>query len=667
MSATELPYHLANEIRQTTEALPNFNYSQKAILNLLNTKCAASFKHLTQVHGLALKTGHFQDHYVAGTLVKCYANPQIGSLVCAMAVFHQTPNPNVFVWNCLIKGCVDNKDTRAAISVYYEMAVSASAKPNKYTYPPLLKACTREQAFQEGMQFHAHAVKYGLGADGHIASAGIQMYSSFGLCNEARNMFDATGALSDVVCSNAMLDGYMKCGDVGRAVVLFECMRDKNCGSWNAMISGFCRNGMTDEARKLFDEMPEKDEISWSAMIDGYNKEGRCKEALEVFNQMQREKTELKKFVLSSVLAACAKLGALDQGMWVHSYIRKNSIPLDAVLGTSLVDMYANCGRLDLAWDAFERTKQKEIFTWNAMIGGLAMHGRAEDALELFWKMQREEFRPNEVTLVAVLSACVHAGFVDTGLEYMITMKEAYGFEPTMEHYGCAVDLLGRAGLLNDAEDLINSMPIVPNAAVWGALLGGCRIHGNVELGARVGNILLEMEPKNSGRYTLLSNIYGKAGKFNEVSRLRKLMKQRGVKTSAGFSTICIDGGVHEFKMGDGLHPEMEDINPMLQKMMERIRLEGYRPNTSEVVFDICEEEKETVLSYHSEKLAMAYGILKTAPGTTIRIVKNLRVCEDCHTATKLISKVYKRDIIVRDRMRYHHFRNGHCSCKDFW
>lgn len=258
MSAREVPYHLANEIRQTTEASPNFNQSHKAILNLLNTKCAASFKLLTQVHGLVLKIGHFQDHYVAGTLVKCYANPLFGSLGSAMVVLEQTPKPNVFVWNCLIKGCVDNEETCTAISVYYDMLLSGSAKPNKYTYPPLFKACTREQAFQEGMQFHAHAMKYGLSADGHITSARIHMYSSFGLSNEARNMFDATGSLSDVVCCNAMVDEYMKCGDVGAAVELFECMRDKNCGSWNAMISGFCRNGMTNEAQKLFDEMLEK-------------------------------------------------------------------------------------------------------------------------------------------------------------------------------------------------------------------------------------------------------------------------------------------------------------------------------------------------------------------------------------------------------------------------
>lgn len=210
------------------------------------------------------------------------------------------------------------------------------------------------------------------------------------------------------------------------------------------------------------------------------------------------------------MLAACASLGALDQGIWIHDHVKRNSICVDAVLGTALVDMYAKCGRLDMAWKVFEDMKMKEVFTWNVMIGGLAMHGRADDAIELFFKMQREKMRPDRITFACVLSACAHAGMIDRGLQALTYMQQMYGIDPEVEHYGCIVDLLGRAGYLAEAEEVISSMPMEPNAAVWEALLGACRKHGEVEFGERLGKILLEMEPQNSGRYALLSNIYAK-------------------------------------------------------------------------------------------------------------------------------------------------------------
>ncbi|KAK9219279.1 hypothetical protein WN943_007921 [Citrus x changshan-huyou] len=511
--------------------------------------------------------------------------------------------------------------------------VGVDSKPNKFTYPTVFKACSITEADKEGVQVHAHVVKNGLCGDVHVKSSGIQMYACFGCVNKARQILD-DGSKSDVICWNALIDGYLKCGDIEGAKELFKSTKDKNTGSYNAMISGFARFGRFEEARKLFNEMNDKDEITWSAIIDGYTKDGYYKEALEVFNEMQRDKIKPRKFVLSCVLAACASLGALDQGIWIHDHVKRNSICVDAVLGTALVDMYAKCGRLDMAWKVFEDMKMKEVFTWNAMIGGLAMHGRADDAIELFFKMQREKMRPDRITFACVLSACAHAGMIDRGLQALTYMQQMYGIDPEVEHYGCIVDLLGRAGYLAEAEEVISSMPMEPNAAVWEALLGACRKHGEVEFGERLGKILLEMEPQNSGRYALLSNIYA---------------KEDAMIT------------------GDGSHPQVKEIYLMLKKIIEKLKMEGYSPNSSQVLFDIDEEEKETAPKYHSEKLAIAFGFINTNPGATIRVIKNLRVCEDCHSATKLIFKVFKRDIIVRDRVRYHHFRNGKCSCNDFW
>lgn len=613
-----------------------------------------------------MKTNLFLDHFIAGALVKSYANPYLASFSTAVEVFNQVCNPNVFVWNSMIKGCSDNNELRMVLSFYLQM-VSADCRGNKYTYPTLFKGCTAVKAVEEGGQIHGHVVKLGFLGDRYVKSSGIQMYASFGCLDEARKILDLNGELSDVICYNAMIDGYLRCGDVEAAKGLFECMEIKNVSSWNSMISGLAKCGMVEAARECFDEMPEKDEISWSAMIDGYNKGGFFKEALEVFNKMQMENSMPHKFVLSSVLAACANVGALKQGKWIHTYMRKNSIPVDDVLGSALLDMYAKCGRLDLAWEVFEKMKLKEISSWNAMIGGLAMHGRADDAIDLFLKMPSKNLKPNGITFVGILNACAHAGLVDEGLECLNRMEEGFGVEPTVEHYGCVVDLLGRVGLFDEAEELISTMPVKPNAAVLGALLGACRVHENVKLGEKVGKVLLRMEPQNSGRYALLSNIYAKAGRWEDVEDLRKLMKERGVRTITGSSMIDLDGTIHDFKVGDCSHPQTKEIYLMLEKMIERLRLEGFVPNTSQVLLDIDERGKETALAHHSEKLAIAFGLLNTSPGTTIRIVKNLRTCEDCHSAGRLISRVYNREIIVRDRVRFHHFKNGKCSCKDFW
>ncbi|KAK9083451.1 hypothetical protein Scep_029922 [Stephania cephalantha] len=575
------------------------------------------------------------------------------------------PQPHAFLWNSIIKGCLNNNDPQEALFMYYKMVV-AQAWPNEFTFPTLFKACAVVGAVEKGEQLHAHVMKLGLVGDGHVRSSAIRMYAKCGRVKEARQVLDESRE-ADVVCWNAMIDGYLKCGDVEAATALFEAKEEKNVGSWNAMISGYARCGKIELAEKLFREMPQRDEISWSAIIDGYIKQGCFKEALIVFHEMQNSGARLRKSVLSSVLAACANVGALDEGKWIHAYISRNSIQLDAILGTSLLDMYAKCGRLDMAWEVFENMKQKRVFSWNAMIGGLAMHGRAKDAIELFLKMQRDEnLKPDGITFVGVLSACAHAGLVEQGLQYFNSMKQKYGVEPAVEHYGCIVNLLGRAGLFAEAQELIKSMPMTPNAAVWGALLGACRTHGNVELGGKLGKLLLELEPQNSGRYALLSHIYANAGRWDDVANVRTLMKDRNIKTASGRSVINLNGVTHEFVMGDGSHPHMKQINVMLEEVIEKLRLVGYVPNTTQVLFDIDEEEKETRLCRHSEKIAIAFGLLNTSPGTTIQIVKNLRVCEDCHDATKLISRMYDREIIVRDRVRYHHFRNGSCSCKDF-
>lgn len=295
------------------------------------------------------------------------------------------------------------------------------------------------------------------------------------------------------------------------------------------------------------------------------------------------------------------------------------------------------------------------------------MHGKGEAAIELFEKMQRDMVAPDNITFVNVLSACAHSGLVEEGQRYFQSMVEVHGIEPRKEHFGCMVDLLGRAGMLEEARKLISEMPMSPDVGVLGALLGACKIHGNVELGEHIGRIVIELEPENSGRYVLLANLYANAGRWEDVANVRRLMNDRGVKKVPGFSMIELEGVVNEFIAGGGAHPQTKEIYAKVDEMLKCIRSAGYVPDTEGVLHDLDEEEKENPLYYHSEKLAIAFGLLKTKPGETLRISKNLRVCKDCHQASKLISKVFDREIIVRDRNRFHHFKRGDCSCKDYW
>ncbi|XP_019059608.1 PREDICTED: pentatricopeptide repeat-containing protein At5g06540 isoform X2 [Tarenaya hassleriana] len=437
--------------------------------------------------------------------------------------------------------------------------------------------------------------------------------------------------------------------------------------SWTSMVAGYCKRGDIDTARKMFDEMPERNLVTWSVMINGYVKNNCFVKAIELFESMKRKGIQANETVMVSVISSCAHLGGLELGEKAHDYVVKNNLTVNVILGTALVDMYARCGNIEKAIRVFEELPEKDSLSWTSIISGLAMYGHGNEAIHYFSEMVRLGFTPRDITFTAVLSACSHGGLVDRGLEIYESMKRDHGIEPRLEHYGCIVDMLSRAGRLVEAENFILEMPVKPNAPILGALLGACRIHQNAEVAERVGNMLIELKPEHSGYYVLLSNIYARAKKWENVENLRETMKEKRVKKPPGWSLIEIDGKINKFSMGDDMHPEMEDIKREWEEILRKIRPVGYKGNTDDAFFDIDEEEKESVLHMHSEKLAIAYGIMKTGPDAAIRIVKNLRVCEDCHTATKLISKVYGREFIVRDRNRFHRFRNGICSCGDYW
>ncbi|KAJ4721893.1 Pentatricopeptide repeat-containing protein [Melia azedarach] len=590
---------------------------------------------LKQHHSQIIKLGLSADNNAMGRVIKFCALSKNGNMGYAEKVFDTIPKPDTFIYNVIMNGYLQRQLPRYSIVLYSQMLQDFLA-PNNFTFPCALGACCNDNAVEEGKQVHAHVFKFGFGSDGFSQNSLMHMYVKFESLEEARRVFDK--------------------------------MVKRNVVSWTTLISGYAQRGYIDEALKIFESsMTQRNSVVWNAMIAAYVQSNRFHEAFALFDRMRAEKVVLDKYVAASMLSACTGLGALEQGKWIHCYIEKNGIELDSKLATTIIDMYCKCGCLEEAFEFFNGLDYRGVSSWNCMIGGLAMHGKGEVAIELFQEMERKMVAPDNVTFVNVLSACAHSGLIKEGRYYFSYMTEVHGIEPRREHYGCMVDLFGRAGMLEEAKKLIDEMPMSADESVFGALLGACGIHGNIELGEQLGMRVIDLEPKNSGRYVILANLYSKAGRWEDVASVRKLMNDRGVKKSPGFSVIELGGVVNEFIAGEITHPQAKDIYAKVDEMLECIRSAGYVSNTDGVLHDLDEEERESPLHYHSEKLAIAFGLLNTNPGEILRISKNLRICRDCHQACKLISKVYDREIVVRDRNRFHHFRNGECSCRDYW
>ena len=427
------------------------------------------------------------------------------------------------------------------------------------------------------------------------------------------------------------------------------------------------KSGSIDDARLVFDRMVERDVVTWTVMIGGLAQHGFGYEAFSLFLQMQKGGFVPNAITYVSILSAFASAGAVKWVKEVHSHALRAGLESDLRVGTALVNMYAKSGSIDDARLVFDRMVVRDVVTWTVMIGGLAQHGCGQEALLLFGRMIAEGVRPNGVTFLATLSACSHVGLVDEGRHQFLAMTQDYSIKPTMEHYTCMVDLLGRAGHLEDAKLFILNMPLEPDGATWGALLGACRTYGNVELAEFAAKERLKLEPKSAATYVVLSNIYAAAGKWDQVSSLRTMMQGKGIQKEPGRSWIEVDNEIHRFVVGDTSHPEAKEIYAELNRLTEKMKAAGYIPDTRLVLHNIGEEDNELALCSHSEKLAIAYGLMRTAPGNPIRIYKNLRVCSDCHTATKFISKVTGREIVARDANRFHHFKDGVCSCGDYW
>lgn len=508
-------------------------------------------------------------------------------------------------------------------------------EPDGMILSTVLSACGRAGNLCYGKAIHNFITENNIVLDSHLQSALVAMYASCGSMDLARQFYNKISPKS-LVASTAMVSGYSKLGQI-------------------------------DDARLMFNQMVEKDLICWSAMISGYAESDLPQEALRLFNEMQVLGLRPDQVTMLSVISACAHLGALDQANWIHIYVDKNRFGGVLPVNNALIDMYAKCGSLERARGVFERMPRKNVISWTSMISAFAMHGDASNALSFFNRMKDENIEPNGVTFVGVLYACSHAGLVEEGKKLFASMINEYKLAPKHEHYGCMVDLFGRANLLREALEVVEAMPMAPNVVIWGSLMAACRVHGENELGEFSAKQLLELDPEHDGALVVLSNIYAKERRWDDVGKVRNLMKNSGIFKERGNSRIELNNEVHEFLMADRKHKQADLIYEKLDKVVSELKLLGYAPNTCSVLVDLEEEEKKEVIHWHSEKLALCYGLISDRNASSIRIVKNLRICEDCHTFMKLVSKVYGKEIVVRDRTRFHHYKDGVCSCKDYW
>ncbi|CAI0423024.1 unnamed protein product [Linum tenue] len=443
---------------------------------------------------------------------------------------------------------------------------------------------------------------------------------------------------------------------------------ESNAFVGTALVDSYSVSGLVDCARRAFDGILCKDMVSWTGMVACYAENSCFLESFQVFSDMRRIGFRPNHFTLAAVLKACASLAALDPGTQIHCLTMKTTYDKNTVVGNALIDMYAKCGSIKDARLVFNGLTKNDEVSWNAMISGYSMHGLGGEALKVFDMMQETDVRPNQMTFVGVLSACSNGGLLSKGEAYFKSMIHDHGIEPCVEHYSCMVWLLGRLGHLDRALKLIKEMPFEPSLMAWRALLGACVIHNDVEIGKLCAKHILEIDPQDESTHVLLSNMYARTRRWANVATVRRSMKTKGLNKEPGLSWIENQGTVHYFTVDDASHPDKKMIYGMLEWLNMKTRQESYSPDRNAVLRDIEDDQKERHLWVHSERLALAFGLIKTPSGSSpIRIIKNLRICADCHAVMKLISKIVKRDIIVRDMNRFHHFENGLCSCGDYW
>lgn len=624
-----------------------------------------------QVHGIASVSGLASDSFVRSSLFHMYVKSD--RVRDAHKLFSKITQRNVVLWSALIsgysrRGCIDE-----AKQLFNEMR-DTGVEPNLISWNGMIAGFNHSGSYTEAVFMFQKMHLEGFQPDGCSISSVLPAVgdledSDMGIQIHAYVIKQGLG--SDKCVGSALIDMYGKCACRLEMSQVFSEMEEMDIGVCNALVTGLSRNGQVDDALEVFRKFRvqgmELNVVSWTSMIASCSQNGKDMEALELFREMQVVGVKPNSVTIPCLLPACGNIAALLHGKASHCFSLRRGFSNDVYVGSALIDMYAKCGKIQLSRLCFEKMPSRNLVCWNAIMGGYAMHGKSKETMEVFDLMQRTGQKPNFISFTCVLSACSRNGLTKEGWYYFNSMSQEHGIEARMEHYACMVTLLSRVGKLEEAYSMIKNMPFEPDACVWGALLGSCGVHNNVTLGEVAARKLFKLEPRNPGNYILLSNIYASKGKWIEVDKVRDTMRSMGLRKNPGCSWIEVKNKVHMLLAGDKLHPQMDQIIEKLDKLSMEMKKSGYFPNTNFVLQDVDEQDKEQILCGHSEKLAVVLGLLNTSPGSPLRVIKNLRICGDCHNVIKFISSFEGREISVRDTNRFHHFKDGACSCGDYW
>ncbi|XVF26667.1 hypothetical protein REPUB_Repub14bG0037400 [Reevesia pubescens] len=650
-----------------------------------------------EVHVHVIRFGFEVDVDVVNALVTMYV--KCGDLARARLLFDKMTRRDRISWNAIISGYFENGECLEGIRLFFTMR-EHWVDPDLMTMTSVISACESLGDERIGREIHGYVILTGMSDDVSVCNSLIQMYSSLGHWETAEKVFDRM-EWRDVVSWTAMISGYENnvlpdkavdtyrkmeiegfmpdeitlasvlsaCACLGKldmGIKLHELAKRAGLISYiivsNTLIDMYSKCKCIDKALEVFHNIPDKDVISWTAIILGLRLNNRCFEALIFFRQM---KVSLKpnSVTLVSVLSACARIGGLMCGKEIHAYALRTGMGFDGFLPNALLDMYVRCGRMGPAWNQFNSQK-KDVAAWNILLTGYAHRGQGKLAVEFFARMIKSNVNPDEITFIPLLCGCSKSGMVTEGLKYFHSMELKYGITPNLKHYACVVDLLGRAGQLEEAYEFIQEMPIKPDPAIWGALLNACRFHRQVDLGEFAAQRIFESDKRSVGYYVLLCNLYANGGKWDEVAKVRKMMKDNGLIIDPGCSWVEVKGKIHAFLSGDDFHPQIKEINAVLEGIYEKMKVAGGGVLKCDSM-DEVKISKAEIFCGHSERLAVAFGLINTTPGTPIWVTKNLYMCQSCHSTIKFISKIVRREISVRDTEEFHHFKDGICSCGD--
>ncbi|KAF2566348.1 hypothetical protein F2Q68_00027138 [Brassica cretica] len=602
---------LTSLLPKPTEALPRLNNLLKLCANSSYLKTGESIHAHLIVKDLLSRP---EDAWQINSLINLYAK-RGEAHHRARKLFDSMPERNVVSWCTLMKGYQDSGSDSEVLKLFKSMLLSFKSKPNEFVATVVIKSCSSSGRIKEGKQCHGCFLKHGLTSHEYVRNTLLYMYSSCSGAREAIRVLDDL-PYCDLLAFNSALSGYLEHG------------------------------GSLGEALEVLRKMAIEEDLVWDEVTD---------------------EVPPNEFTFAVLLNSVAELCLLKHGGLLHGLVVKSGFRSHVMVGNALVNMYAKSGSIQDAWKTFSGMNFRDVITWNVMICGFSHHGLGKEALEVFEEMMVAGEFPNRITFVGVLHACSHMGFVEQGRYYFHHLMKRFNVEPNLQHYTCVVGILSKAGLFEEVESFMREAPVQWDVVAWSSLLNACYVRRNYSLGKKVAEYAIEMYPNNSGIYILLSNIHAKSKEWDGVARVRSLMKERRVKKEPGVSWICIRNQTHTFLSEDNQHSEIVLIYAKVKEVLSKIRPLGYSPDVAGGYHDVDAEQSESNLSYHSEKLAVAYGLMKTPENSPLYVTKNVRICDDCHSAIKLISRLSNRLIVVRDSNRFHHFQNGQCSCCGYW